>query len=157
MEPKKMNICLLKVFQITRLKRFSYIISLMLLLGGCICVRPNCQQAVELTQHCPTVRIEMFFGLSKGQAETITASDWNKFVDSVITPKFPNGLSIYDASGQWKDSTGTIIKEGTKVVLIVSENNDKVFSSIDEIRTAYKKQFDQESVMLIFSCADARF
>jgi Protein of unknown function (DUF3574)/PEP-CTERM motif len=70
-------------------------------------------------------------------------------VDSVITPRFPLGLTIFDVEGQFRDSTGTIIDERSKVVRLLLEDTVENESAIDEIIAAYTQQFNQESVLQV--------
>lgn len=39
-----------------------------------------------------------------------------------MTPRFPNGLSVLDVAGQYRDPTGRIGRERTKLLLIVVFN-----------------------------------
>jgi len=119
----------------------------------------NCAgiQADGSTQQCPTVKIELFFGLSIPEGGTVTEADWKDFTASTITPRFPDGLTVYDASGQWRNSDGSLSREGTKIVVLITDNSKEKFLLTDEIREAYKKQFHQESVLLVNSCVSARF
>ncbi|WP_333440655.1 DUF3574 domain-containing protein [Microcoleus sp. herbarium2] len=44
---------------------------------------------------------ELYFGLSKPGGETISESEWQEFVKTVITPRFREGLTVLDGSGQF--------------------------------------------------------
>jgi hypothetical protein len=103
------------------------------------------------------VKIELFFGLSISGGGNVTEPEWKNFTSSQITPRFPDGLTVYDASGQWRDASGDIIQEGTKVVVLITNNSRDNFLLVDEIREAYKSEFQQESVLLVTSCVDASF
>jgi Protein of unknown function (DUF3574) len=71
------------------------------------------------------------------------------FVDKVITPRFPAGLTIFNAKRQFKDSTDTPIKEPCKVVRLLLEDTVKNETAIDEIIRAYQQQFERASVLLV--------
>jgi len=47
--------------------------------------------------------VEMMFGRKIGDRVAVTNSAWARFVDREITPRFPDGLSVVDAAGQWQD------------------------------------------------------
>ena len=136
--------------------RFLVLILAVSLLYGCSGIRHH-NQVTELTQECPTVKIEMFFGLSFPEGGSLTESDWKNFTASHITPRFPDGLTVYDANGQWLNASGALSKEGTKIVVLITDNSREKFLLVDEIREAYKKRFRQESVLLVSTCVNASF
>ena len=49
---------------------------------------------------------ELYFGLTKPGGETIYESEWQEFVKTVITPRFREGLTVLDGSGQFLNSSG---------------------------------------------------
>jgi len=44
---------------------------------------------------------EQYFGLTKPGGETISESEGQEFVKAVITPRFREGLTVLDGSGQF--------------------------------------------------------
>ena len=54
----------------------------------------------------PFARTELFFGLSRPNGKPIRDREFKKFVDAEVTPRFPDGLTVLEADGQFKDSTG---------------------------------------------------
>lgn len=62
----------------------------------------------------------------------------------LICTRFPDGFTVLDAYGQYKDSKGKTIKEKTKVLVVVHKDDKK--SDLDKICEEYKKAFAQEFV-----------
>lgn len=93
-------------------------------------------------------RTELFFGTERPGPD-VTNRQFKAFVDRVVTPRFPDGLTQYDASGQFRDSTGRIVKEQSKVIVLLYPIADAGQSTvkIEEIRDIYEKAFEQESVL----------
>ena len=60
----------------------------------------------------------LYFGLSTPHGK-VTSAQWESFLANQVTPIFPDGLTAWDAKGQWKDAKGAIGKEPTKVLLPV--------------------------------------
>ncbi|MDZ7950676.1 DUF3574 domain-containing protein [Nostoc sp. DedQUE09] len=94
------------------------------------------------------IQTDLFFGRNIPGDGEVSQSEFQVFVDSVITPRFPSGLTIFDANGQFQDSTGTIIEEPSKVVTLLLEDALSNETSVNEIVTAYRQQFNQESVLV---------
>lgn len=94
------------------------------------------------------IQTDLFFGRNIPGGGEVSESKFQTFVDSVITPRFPAGLTIFDADGQFQDSTGTIIEEPSKVVSLLLEDTLSNETSVNEIVAAYLQQFNQESVLV---------
>jgi hypothetical protein len=95
----------------------------------------------------------LFFG-------EISESDWQRFLAEEITPRFPLGLTVINANGQWQGPGGAIAHEASKVVMIVYANDDSVASrsaKIGTIDSLYKARFNQESVLRLRSIVQASF
>ncbi len=90
---------------------------------------------------------ELYFGLNKPGGETIAESEWQEFVKEVITPSFREGLTVLDGSGQFLNSSGILIREKSKIVILIHENSQKNNRAIQEIIENYKRRFQQESVL----------
>nr|WP_277756419.1 DUF3574 domain-containing protein [Rosenbergiella nectarea] len=46
--------------------------------------------------------------------QSISTQQWQHFVDQVITPVFPQGLSIVEARGQWLGNNGERVSENSR-------------------------------------------
>ena len=80
------------------------------------------------------------------------------FLDREITPRFPDGLTVYDARGQYRDSErNRIVREPSKVVMIVLPGNPEDMARLNEIADAYKKRFRQQSVGIVLRQACVSF
>lgn len=94
-------------------------------------------------------RTELYFGTDKADGGKVSDEDWNKFLEREVTPRFPDGFTVLEGFGQYKDSTGKIVREASRVLILFYPNKTRKTSSqkIEEIRANYKKQFQQESVL----------
>ncbi|NJK73694.1 MAG: DUF3574 domain-containing protein [Microcoleus sp. SU_5_6] len=90
---------------------------------------------------------ELYFGLSKPRGETVSESEWQEFVKEVITPRFREGLTIVDSSGQFLNSAGILIREQSKIVILIYESSPEKEGAVNEIIETYKRRFQQESVL----------
>ena len=94
-------------------------------------------------------RTELLFGLSRSNGPDITETEFQDFVDAQVTPRFPDGLTLLTGNGQFKDSTGNIVQEGSKLLILLYPFNKKRSALVDEVRAEYKTAFQQESVLRI--------
>lgn len=93
------------------------------------------------------LRIELVFGLSRKGLPEIGDAEWLAFVDREITPRFPDGLTVLDARGQWRTAAGSIVKEATRLLLVWAKPSDDLTGRIEAVRDAWKRAHAQESVV----------
>ena len=83
--------------------------------------------------------------------------NWVDFSDEVITPRFPDGLTMWPASGQWKPAHGATVHEASWVLNVVHWPDARSEAAIVAIVDLYKKRFHQESVLRVSSDACVTF
>ena len=130
-----------------RLSKLFPVLVLSLLLVGCSTTIPESRWA----------RSEVFFGLSRPHGPAITPAEWQEFVTEVVTPKFPAGLTIVDSTGQWRNASGRIENEFSKMLVLIHPVSPAIDAQIDEIRASYCRRFEQEAVMKVTSSARVAF
>jgi hypothetical protein len=95
-------------------------------------------------------RTELVFGRAKPNGSMVTGEEFRGFLDEIITPRFPDGLTVLSGAGQFRGSSGMIMREGAVfVILLYPAGNKDSSTRIEEIRDIYRKTFAQESVMRI--------
>jgi Protein of unknown function (DUF3574) len=94
-------------------------------------------------------RLELLFGMSHANGAAISEDDWTAFLDAEVTPRFPDGLTVLQGRGQWRSSNGQLIRERSNVLVIWHDPGSRTNADIEAIRSAYKKRFEQESVMRV--------
>jgi Protein of unknown function (DUF3574) len=93
---------------------------------------------------------ELMFGRKIGERIGVSNTAWARFVDREITPRFPNGFTVVDAQGQWRDTDhNKVMREPSKLVQIVLPGTDEDQQRLGEIAAAYKVRFRQQSVGII--------
>jgi hypothetical protein len=88
----------------------------------------------------------LYFGTMRANGP-VTADEWRKFLDTAVTPRFPQGLTVSQASGQWRGADGTLVRESTYVLSLIHPDGAPSEAAIAEIVASYKKTFEQESVL----------
>jgi hypothetical protein len=92
------------------------------------------------------VRTTLYFGLQK-QKGSVSELEWQVFLRDEVTARFPSGLTVWEAQGQWRGSDGTIGHERSKVLLLVHPDTPAARTSVQSVIERYRKGFDQESVL----------
>jgi hypothetical protein len=92
------------------------------------------------------MRTTLYFGLNR-RAGNISEGQWKTFLREEVTPRFPQGLTVWQAGGQWRRADGAIVRERSKVLLLVHDDKTEVRSAITSIIEKYKHLFEQESVL----------
>lgn len=104
-----------------------------------------------------TVDDRLFFGRSIPGGGEVTEAQWDAFVAEVITPRFPNGFTVWRGSGHWKGDDGAAVAEPTCVLEVVHPNDPAIDAKLDEIARAYRTRFNQDAVMRVRSPAGQTF
>jgi uncharacterized protein DUF3574 len=96
---------------------------------------------------------ELLFG-----REHVTEARWAGFLADEVTPRFPDGLTVFDARGQWRaPGSDKIAKQRSKVVMIALPPGADNDARLQQIVEAYKTRFKQQSVGLIVRPACVSF
>lgn len=94
---------------------------------------------------------EFFFGRTG-----VGAAAWAAFAARVLTPNFPDGFTVFDGTGQWRNPhTGIVVREPSKIVLVAARRQPDLARRVAAVIDAYKAEFHQQSVGLVTrdSCA----
>jgi hypothetical protein len=123
----------------------------LLVLAGCAGVGTNaCAPGLQRM-----VQAQLFFGRNVATRGIVSDDEWRRFLDEEVTPRFPAGFSVADIDGQYRNAGGGIVRERSKQLLIVGPGGEE--TKLDAIRDAYKRRFNQESVLLVESPVCAAF
>ncbi len=104
-----------------------------------------------------TVADRLFFGRSIPGGGMVSDDDWAAFLRDVVTPRFPDGLSVWHADGQWLEASGTLAHEPTMVVEVVHPASEQVDAALQQIADEYKRRFRQEAVLRVTTPVRMRF
>lgn len=91
----------------------------------------------------------LYFGLNRPAGKEITAAEWQQFVDGDVTPRFRDGLTVFDARGQWLGNDGKVAREASKALMLIHAKDATSETNIEALRNLYKTRFAQESVMRV--------
>lgn len=96
-------------------------------------------------------RTELYCGRSKPNGSLVSEEDWTSFLAETVTPRFPDGFTVLKGMGQYREKSGKIISEPSEVLIFLYPGRAKKESraKIEEIRTAYIRRFEQESVLRV--------
>ena len=113
---------------------------------------PSCPEGTDrFTEY------QLFMGRSGPDEEVVDDAAWDTFLADTVTPRFPDGLTVLDGRGQWRDAEGLIKQERSKLLVILAQPGDDKMRLIDEISDEYKRRFSQESVLHVVDDACVSF
>lgn len=132
-------------------------ISLLLAIGSTALAAQSLPSACHVGQH-GRLMAELTFGRDIGRRIGVSEEAWRRFLDNEVTPRFPDGFTVVSALGQWRDRrSGRIVREPSKLVIIVLPGNSDDQARLEAIAGAYKRQFQQQSVGVIVQPACTAF
>ncbi len=99
----------------------------------------------------------LFFGRNLPGGGSVSEEEWVSFLREVVTPRFPAGLTIWRAEGQWQDPRGGLEREAVMVVEIFHPGGAESEAAIAAIAEEYKRRFRQDAVLRITTSARMHF
>jgi hypothetical protein len=95
-------------------------------------------------------RTELYFGTARPDG-AITDEEFQAFIDREVTSRFPAGLTVVKAEGQFWAEDGTLVKEQSYILILLYpyETFSKATTRVEQIRNLYKDRFDQQSVLRV--------
>ena len=94
----------------------------------------------------PQLRTTLYFGLARPKG-AVTELEWQLFLRDEVTRRFPDGLTVWGAEGQWRTPAGSIDHEQSKVLLLVHPDTPAARQSVLALIETYRKTFEQQSVL----------
>ena len=105
----------------------------------------------------PMTRLELMFGMSRKGGRSISDQEWRVFLADEVSPRFPDGLTVLQGYGQWRAQSGRITREPMRLLLIVHATSSDSDARIEAVRDAFKRRFQQDSVLRVESAACVSF
>ena len=108
-------------------------------------------QGFSITMDCggtsaPQIRTTLYFGMSRPKG-SVSELEWQLFLRDEVTKRFPDGLTVWQAEGQWLSPVGSIDREQSKVLLLVHADSAAARESVQAVIQSYRKTFEQQSVL----------
>jgi len=94
----------------------------------------------------PQLRTTLYFGRARPKG-AVSELEWQLFLRDEVTSRFPEGLTVWEAEGQWRTPAGSIDHEQSKVLLLVHPDTTAARQSVLAVIEAYRKTFEQQSVL----------
>ena len=107
------------------------------------------------TEHWAEYRL--YFGRNQDGAEVVSDREWAVFVRDVVTPHFPDGLTVLDGEGLRQTAAGAVERERSKVLVVLAPLDGDAPEKLAVIAQGYKGLFGQESVIQTIDSACASF
>jgi hypothetical protein len=103
------------------------------------------------------VRDVIYFGRNRPHGGVVSDVEWRSYLDSVVTPRFPEGLTVVEARGQWRGRGGAVEREQAEVLTLFHPDDAVSRRAVDELAAEYKRRFGQEAVLRERVSACTRF
>jgi hypothetical protein len=162
------------------MKSHPLLLAVLLAVSGCATTAPLAHQTQPATTSTTAslqgdaarpdaaagwVRSELYFGVGeesgpseRKQTDAITEAQWRAFLDKEVTPRFPDGLTVFDAYGQWLfRGAAEPNRLRTKVLVVLHENTPQRRADIEAIRLAWKQATKHQSVLWAQQAVEVSF
>jgi hypothetical protein len=89
----------------------------------------------------------LYLGANRAGGAPVSAEEWQAFLAEVVTPAFPDGITAWDASGQWRGSSHAVEHESSHVLRLVHDDTAAGNAAVGRVASAYAARFHQEAVL----------
>lgn len=94
----------------------------------------------------------LFCGRSIPDGGEVTDADVDRFLDEVVTPRFPEGFTSWTAVGNWRGE-----EEKTLVLEFLHPYGREFDEKVREVAAEYRRRFRQQAVMRVTEPAFMEF
>lgn len=141
----------------TRNFRLILFVWTLLVVSGCGVLCPIQIHSHENESFQTLISDRLYFGRSIPGGGVVSETDWNKFLSEIVTPRFPAGLSVWRAEGQWRGKDSIIQREESIILDLLHPDDAISEQSVLEIMTEYKMRFKQEAVLRVRDSVGVQF
>jgi hypothetical protein len=145
--------------------RFASIVLAGVLLSGCMASVAPATATLQgdvahpaQTQGWVDTKLYFGLGLVGDPASGVSEQRWRDFLDTEVTPRFPDGLSVVDVYGQWQGK-GQPAPERLRSKMLVIDYPDTAANraKVEAIRAAWKQRTGDQSVLRVTQPAEVSF
>jgi hypothetical protein len=111
-------------------------------------IRPGGSEIAAPLAQQVRVSDRLYFGRMRADG-LVSEADWAAFLADEVTPRFPQGLTVWSANGQWRDSASRITREPTFILELVHPLSADDDTALRAIVAEYRRRFAQESVLWV--------
>lgn len=86
------------------------------------------------------------FGRNIPTGGTVSDSALNKFLDEVVTPRFPDGFAMSHGEGRWRLADGRTDREASFFIDLFHPAGTPADTTFENIAKEYIRRFNQEAV-----------
>jgi hypothetical protein len=114
------------------------------------CTPPPAQMAAPAcaTPLKAALQVDLYFGRGSAGRE-VSDAEWASFLNEEVTPRFPDGLSVFDVSGQYRNAQGAIERERSKRLTVVVFDAPFHLGKVQAIVASYSRRHGQDSVLRV--------
>ncbi|MFC5571197.1 DUF3574 domain-containing protein [Lysobacter yangpyeongensis] len=124
--------------------------------AGCASLRESAAASRCAADAQSMVQETLYFGTQTPDG-SVTPAQWSQFLAETVTPRFPQGLSVWPASGQWRGTDGSIAREASYVLTLLHGDDPASDAAVRAIADDYRRRFRQEAVMRVRAPACVSF
>jgi hypothetical protein len=93
------------------------------------------------------VRDTLYLGRNRPDGGRVDDAEWQRFVDDVVVPRFPDGFTVVEASGHWRSGSGAIERERSMLLIVLHGGDPASSAAMAAVAAEYRQRFRQEAVL----------
>jgi hypothetical protein len=135
----------------------SWLVAGSLVLSACAAAPPATDRSCASPALAPQTLDRLYVGRARPDGGEVSDDEFRRFLADVVTPRFPQGLTVVHASGQWRSNDGRIVAERSAILHLVHAGTPAERQHVADIVADYKHRFRQEAVLRVSQPACVSF
>ena len=106
--------------------------------------------SIAETNQTSWMRTELYYGAGRLPTDGKPDERWENYINDVVTPRFPEGLTLLEGTGQWRVNLDEKPRRNrTRILILVHEATVEKSKLIDEIRDIWIDISGHQSVLRV--------
>ncbi|MCB1121814.1 MAG: DUF3574 domain-containing protein [Verrucomicrobiae bacterium] len=96
------------------------------------------------------LKTELYYGAGRLPADGSPDERWENYINEVVTPRFPEGLTLLEGTGQWRVKPGQPPRRHrSRILILIHEDTPEKSRLVDEIRSIWLEISGHQSVLRV--------
>ena len=103
-------------------------------------------------------RTELYFGAGSISDADKPDERWENYINDIVTPRFPEGLTLLEGTGQWRVKPDQKPRRHrTRILILIHKDTPEKSKQVDEIRSLWREISGHQSVLRVSQPAKVSF
>lgn len=101
------------------------------------------------------MRTELYYGAGRLPHDGKPDERWENYINNEVTPRFPEGLTLLEGTGQWRVEVGEKPRRNrTRILILIHEATEEKSRMVEEIQKKWIEISGHQAVLRVSQPAE---